>query len=125
MAKAKQPRIVDSDEVYTVTLNVPGANLSSIIEGLPADFTVEQAILFRLFRDAEPRGFNARHFRDWCEAFDDALTELKPLKVKKRERIDPIPPLAPKPPVEEPPRSKKPAKKVVGAGKRAPARKKK
>ena len=124
MAKAKQPRIVDSDEVYSVTLNVPGANLSSIIEGLPVDFTVEQAILFRLFRDAEPRGFNARHFREWSEAFDEALAELKPLKVRKRERIDPIPPLAPKPPVEESSRSKKPAKKVVGRGKRTPAKKK-
>jgi hypothetical protein len=124
MAIAKQRRTIDSDEVYTVTLNVPGANLSSIIEGLPADFTVEQAILFRLFRDAEPRGFNAGHFREWSEAFDDALTELTPLKVKKRERIDPIPPLAPKPPTEKPSRPKKPAKKVVGTGKRAPVKKK-
>jgi len=120
MAKAKQPRIADSDEVYTVALNLPGANLSSIVEGLPADFTVEQAILFRLFRDTEPRGFNAKHFREWCEAFEDALTEIKPVRVKKRERIDPIPPLAPEPPAVK----AAPPRKVVGKGRRAPAKKK-
>ena len=124
MAKAKQPRTVDPEEVYTVTLNVPGANLSSVIEGLPADFTVEEAILFRIFRDTEPRGFNARHFREWSEAFEEALTELKPIKVKKRERIDPIPPLSPEPPVAEPDPPAKPAKKVVGFGKRKAAKKK-
>jgi len=124
MAKVKQPRIVDPQEVYTVALNIPGANLSSIIEGLPADFTVEEAILFRIFRDAEPRGFNARHFREWSEAFAEALTEFKPIKVKKGERIDPIPPLAPEPPAAEPVSPAKPAKRVVGVGKRKAARKK-
>ena len=124
MAKAKQPRIVDPEEVYTVALNVPGENLSSIIEGLPADFTVVEAVLFRIFRDTEPRGFNAKHFREWSEAFEEALTELKPIKVKKGERIDPIPPLAPEPPVAEPAPPPKPAKKVVGVEKRKAAKKK-
>jgi hypothetical protein len=120
MAKANPLRIVDPKEVYTVTLNVPGENLSSIIEGLPKDFTVEQSVLFRLFRDAVPEGFNANHFREWFEAFEEALTGIKPLKVKKRERIAPIPPLAPEPP--EP--AAVPPRKVVGKGKRVVAKKK-
>jgi len=120
MAKAKQSRTVDPDEVYSVIVNMPGANLSSVIEGLPADFTVEQAILFRLFRDAEPRGFNARHFREWHKVFVEALSEYQPLKVKNRERIDPIPPLAPAPP----PTPTAPPRKVVGTGRRKVAKKK-
>ncbi len=120
MARAKQPKNVDSQEVYAITLNLPGENLSSVIEGLPSDFSVEQAVLFRLFQQIESRGFKADHFREWCEAFEDALTEVKPIKVRKGERLEPIPLLAPEPPPEE----KKAAKKVVGPGKRKAAKKK-
>jgi len=124
MARAKQPKNVDSQEVYAITLNLPGENLSSVIEGLPSDFSVEQAVLFRLFQQIESRGFKANHFREWCEAFEDALTEVKPVKVRKGERLEPIPLLAPEPPPEEKTGAKKAAKKVVGTGKRKAAKKK-
>ena len=120
MAKAKRPRIVDPEEIYTVTLNVPGANLSLIIDGLPTDFTVEQAVLFRLFRDALPEDFDTKHFRQWCEDFEEALADIKPLKVKKQERIAPIPPLAPEPPADIGPLPER----VVCVGKRKATKKK-
>ena len=124
MARAKPPRNIEPQEVYTVTVNVPGENLSSVVEGLPDDFTVEQAVLFRLFKQIKPWGFRVKHFLEWYEEFEDALSQVKPIKVRKAERLDPIVPLAPDPPEEESKTAKKAAKKVVGRGKRTAAKKK-
>lgn len=124
MAKAKPPKNIEAQEVYAITFQVPGENLSSVIEGAPVDFSVEQAVLFRLFKQIRPWGFRVKHFREWYEEFEDALTEVKPIKVRKGERLNPIKPLAPEPPEEETKPAKKAAKKVVGTGKRAAAKKK-
>ena len=121
MAKTRQPTLIDAETVYSVTLQIKGENLSTIMVGMPDDFSVEQAVLFRLFSDAGFGGFNARHFRGWHEVFTKALAGVPLTKVKKGQRLEPIPPLAPDPVRPAVKRGKSsPAK----AGRKAAAKKK-
>ena len=120
MAKAKPPIVIEPEAVYAITLHIKGENLSRIVDGLPGGLTVEQSILFRLFRETVSGSLNAKHFLEWHEAFEAAVSGIQPVKVKKAQRLEPIPPLAPDRPADP----EKTAKKVVGTGRRKAAKKK-